>query len=330
MMRRTLIPILCALLLTAGCNVHEVPEGGDEFPYVKLTLHLSLPQDLPQYKTVEYAAKADGSGEARFQVRFYPYVNQNYAEIPIHLFTFNASELKDQTFTMDVFPLDYHVEVWADWEGYYDTEEFKLVSVYTDSYKGEDPRRDAFCGSTDLVFSGYKENINTQESSMILHRPNARYNIVATDKEQFLKFWAAHIAQRTGSPVKEADLIDLNDFKVRILYPQFLPFVYNMHLGRHVDSVTGVSFDATLQEQEDGTVQLGWDWVFANDEKSAVVVSVALYEKDGTFINQVDDIHIPLYPGKNTTVRGNLLSSGVHSGISIDPSFDGEYTVIIN
>ena len=333
MMRRTLIPILCALLVSAGCNVHEVPEGGDEFPYVTLTLNLSLPQDLPQFTTLEYATKTDpaGQGDARYQVRFYPYVNGNYAEIPIHLFTFNASELQDQTFTMDVFPLDYHIEVWADWgENYYDSEEFKLVTVLTDGYKGADLKRDAFCGSTELVLSGYKENINQHSTSMILHRPNARYNIVATDKEQFLRFWAAQIAQRSGSAVKETDLIDLNEFKVRIIYPQFLPFVYNLHLGRHVDSVTGISFDSSMQELEDGTVRLGWDWVLANDEKSSVVVSVALYEADGTFISQVDGIQIPLCPGKNTTVRGNLLSSGVHSGISIDPSFDGEYTVIIN
>lgn len=330
MMRRTLIPILCALFITAGCNVHEVPDGGDDYPYVALSLHLSLPQDLPQFKTVEYATKADAS-EARYLIRFYPYVGENYAEIPIHLFTFNAKELADQTFTCDVFPLDYHIEVWADWGGsYYDTEEFKSVTVETDPYQGAALRRDAFCGSSDMVLSNHKENISQAEASITLHRPNATFNIVATDKEQFLKSWASKIAQRSSKAVKEEDIIDLNDFKVRIIYPQFLPVVYNVHSGRHVDSTTGVSFESTLKELEDGNVELGWDWVLANDEKSSVVVSVALYEADGTFISQVDDIRVPLCPGKNTTVTGNLLSSGVHGGISIDTSFDGEYTVIIN
>jgi hypothetical protein len=334
MTRRTLIPILCALLVTAGCNVHEVPEGGDEHPYVSLTLHLSLPQDLPQFRTVEYASKAEdrpsGGLDARYLIRFYPYVGKDYAEIPVHEFSFEAAELKDQTFTVDVLPLDYHVEVWADHAGCYSAGDFKAVEAVTEPYAGGSNRRDAFCGATDLVLSGYKENINWHESSMILHRPNGRFNIVATDKDQFLKFWAAQLAQRSGSAVKDASLIDLREFRVRIIYPQFLPFVYNLHAGRHIDSVTGVSFETTLQETEDGNVEMGWDWVLANDEKSSVVVSLALYEADGTFISQVDNIQVPLCPGKNTTVKGNLLSSGVHSGISIDPSFDGEYTVIIN
>lgn len=329
MMRRTLIPILCALLVTAGCNVHEIPEGGDAFPYVELALHLSLPQDLPQFRTVEYASKA-AAPEARYIVRFYPYVNQNYADKPVHEFTFKDTELKDQTFQCDVLPLDYHIEVWADWEGHYQAEDFQSVEVLTQPYAGASIYRDAFCGATDLVLSNHVENISQDEASLILHRPNARFNIVATDKDVFLRFWAAKIAERSGTEGKETNPVDLDEFRIRILYPQFLPYVYNLHAGRHIDSATGVSFDGTMEELEDGSVQLGWDWVFANDDKSSVVVSVAIYEADGTFISQVDNIQIPLSPGKNTTVKGNLLSSGVHSGISIDPSFDGEFTVIIN
>lgn len=329
MMRRTLIPILCALFISAGCNVHEVPEGGDEFPYVQLTLSLSLPQDLPQFRTVEYDSKAGGQS-ARYIVRFFPYVGSDYVQEAIHEFVFTESDLKDQTFTMDVFPLDYHVEVWADWSEYYDADDFKSIGLVTNPYTGGSVLRDAFCGSTDMVLSGYHENISTHSTSMILHRPNARFNVVATDKEQFLRFWASQLAQRSGTMVKDASLIDLKEFKVRIIYPQFLPCVYNLHSGRHVDSATGISFETTLQEDADGNVEMGWDWVYANDERSSVVVSLALYEANGDYISQVDNIQIPLCPGKNTTVKGSLLSSGVHSGISIDPSYDGEYTVIIN
>ena len=331
MKHRTLISLLCILgPLAAGCSIFEVPDGGDEFPHVEVTLHLQLNQELPQFKTVEYITKSD-TPSARYILRFFPYIGSEYTQEAVHEFIFTEAQLADQTVKVDVLPLDYHLEVWADWgEGFYNAADFKEVGVVTDPYAGGSSYRDAFWGATSLDLSGNQENISNHEASLTLNRPNARFEFIATDKEQFINRMATEMATKDGSNVKDPDAINIGDFAVRIIYPQFLPCVYNVHSGKHTDSATGVSFRTTMTELEDGTVNLGWDWVLANDDQSSVIVSLAIYDKEDKFISQVDNIQIPLSPGKNTTVRGQLLSSKMDSGISIDPTFDGEITVPIN
>lgn len=329
----TLITVLCTLgLLAAGGCVHEVPEGGDEYASVALTLHLSMSQDIPENQTVVYETKAVSAATARYLIRLFPYVGEKHLTVTPYTFSFTAEELSGRSFTVDVPPLNYHVEVWADHlmdgKPCYNADDFGAISVGLDPYAGGSEQRDAFCGEADIDLSIYKENQNVHKEDIALRRPNARFTFVATDKDRFFKRVAEMRAEK--SKAGEEEPIVTSDFRIRIIYPQFMPSVFNLHNGRNVDSATGVSFWSSMTELPDGNVSIGWDWVLANDDNASVVVSLALYDKDESFISRIDDILIPLSPGKNTTVMGKLLSSGMASGISIDPSFDGEIIVPIH
>ena len=230
--------------------------------------------------------------------------------------------------------MDYHVEVWADWLEYkapfYSTAVFNAVGVNTDPYSGANPYRDAFCGSFDIDLSAYHTNNSIATAEVTLHRPNARFTFISNDREEFLHYWASEIALNDGTGVKDPDSIDLDTFRVRIYYPQYMPSEYNLFEGEITDSATGVWFETSMAKQKDGTIEVGWDWVLAAGESSSVMVSLEFYDNEGTLINRINNILIPVAPGKLTTVTSKLLTNNINNGITIDPSFDGEFIVHIN
>ncbi len=332
-MRHGLSVLLFILMFAAaGCSIHEVPEGGDENAGVVLSLDIFLDDEISQYASIAYSTKAAGP-QARYIVRFFPIVGEKVVtEAP---FEFVATEdaLTDRTYALGVPPLNYHLEVWADWTAgdapFYNAADFGAVAVNLKPYIGAVASKDAFCGSMDLDLSGYPANNSIATASITLSRPVARYNFISTDKDEFLNYWAGEIAASDGTNVKDPDAVDLSGIRVVVTYPQYMPSVYDLHQGLVTDSATGVSFETHLKVLPDGNLEVAWDWVLASGEDPSVVVSLAFYDYDGTFINKIDDVQIPLSPGLNTTVTGKLLTSDFSSGIRIDPSFDGEFIIHI-
>ena len=323
MMRRFLSILCFAALLAAGCSVYEVPVGGDDFPEVALTLSVGLENNIGQHSTVDYT-KAAGSSQAngRFILRFFPLTGEgnSFLTATPYEFSFTEQQFADGSFTVAVPPLDYHLEVWADRQdgtnSFYDASNFSEIGVNKDSYAGGSELRDAFCGSIDIKLSSHLENRSTDNASVSLKRPVAKFSFVSTDKAEFLKYWGENA--------------DLSKFRVRVSYPQFMPSAYNLHKGESTDSATGVYFDTNLSELEDGNIELGWDWVFATDDKSSVVVSMEVFDPSGTSICNVSNILLPLAPGKKTTLLGKLLTSGAQGGITIDPGFEDDIVIVIS
>lgn len=324
---------ICALgLLAAGCGIPVEPEEEGD-PMVMLTLNISFDQAMPDHTSISYKTKASAP-LARYTVCMYTYDGDKYTTRNPLVFSATGADLNDRSYTINVQPLNYHVEVWADWieDGtpFYNVEDFSAVAVNTDPYTGASYKRDAFCGEMDLDLSGYKGKENRHEASITLARPNSRFSIVSTDREQFLDHWAGEVALSDGTYVKDIDAIDLSAFKVRVYYSQYMPSKYNLHEGVVCDSATGVWFDTYLSELPDGTIQIAWDWVFTGGKDSSVVVSVEIYDPEGNVINRLDDIMIPLSPGQVSTVTGSMLTSHLKGGITVDPSFNGEYIVHLN
>lgn len=318
--------------MVSGCAIHEVPEGGDETGGVVLSLDIFLNDNISQLATIFYEKTKAAAPEARYIVRFFPRVGDHYLTDAPFEFIKNESDLTDRTYALAVPPMDYHVEVWADWvdgqSAFYDTADFGAIAVGTNPYAGAQEWRDAFCGSTEIDLSGYPSNNSIATGSVTLSRPNARYSFISTDKDEFLDYWASEIAINDGTTIKDPDAIDISSIRVVVTYPEYMPSVFNLHEGVVSDSATGVSFETHPRVLRDGSLEVAWDWVLASDEDASVVVSLAFYSSDGTFINRIDSVNVPLAPGSNTTVKGKLLTSNFSSGIRIDPSFDGE--IIVN
>ena len=331
-MRHKLILLLCTLgLMAAGCSIHEVPEGGDG-AQLKLALDIFLNQEMPQIARINWSTKA-AAPQARYIVRFYPYVGDKFlTEAPFE-FVANETDLTDQRYVLDVPPMNYHMEVWADWvdDGvpFYDTSDFGSIAVNTKPYSGANLHRDAFCGARDLDLSGYIYSTSVATASITLSRPNARLSFISTDLDEFVNYWAGVIAVSNGTNVKDPDAVDLSTFRVVVTYPQYMPGVYSLHSGEVTDSVTGVSFETGMRRLPDGSIEVAWDWILCHDEESSVVVSLAVYDESGTLINSIDNLLVPIAPGCISTVTGKLLTSSGHSGVEIDPLFDGEFIIHI-
>ena len=331
---RFIIPAILALAL-AACDVHELPVGDAD---VAVTLNLRYNYDLPQYQTMDFDTRADGQQYiTRYVINLYKYASETYSTTPSYSFVFLGTSIKnlDNTFTFGVEAANYRVVVWTDYIAYgtevdlfYNPTDFSEV-VLTNKYYGAEPMRDCFFGSEDMLMADLLASGSTYDCTVNLERPVARFNFISTDSDKFLDYWIQQLALRNGTFVKKDKKdLDLNKFSVRFVYPQYLPNTFNLHSGKAVDSATGVSFTTNMQVLEDGNIDLGFDWVFMGDE-GKVVVSLELYDQDGTYISTVSNITVPVKRGQQTTVIGKILTSGISSGISIDPTYDGEFTVFI-
>ena len=333
MMRRIFFPLAIVLMVVSGCYKRISPGGGGDDdpgtdpelnPTVHLYLTLVYPTELPQYKDVSYDTKAEGSMSCL--LRLYPLEEEGgYAKTPAYEFNEADGAVNGYVFSMDVKPAKYRIAAWTSAQGWYNTADFAEITLAGIEYTACSEERDAFCGLLDLDLS--KENGMSGVVVMPMERPHARYNFVATDKEAFAELWSKEMSRR-GQEVSKSS-VDLSQFHVHYSYPQFLPNTYSLFGRKPVDSATDVEFEAKMTLLEDGTVDLGFDYVFVGDDESSIVVTLSFFDQNGEFISSLSDLEIPLVRGKNTTVKGKLLTSGISNGITINPGFDGEIVITI-
>ncbi|MBQ9720750.1 MAG: hypothetical protein IJV64_08660 [Oscillospiraceae bacterium] len=331
--------LLMAVLLPVSCDIHQEPVGDAA---VSLTLHLRFETAIEPGPVVEYATKSDapasaaaGENEARYTVRLYRYVSDTWDPEPAYEMTFYDKALADRDLDCDVElpvePANYRVAVWADYvqdgEGRYDASDFGAVQMAATA--GCDEHRAAWFCTDDLPLASILTAGASWEQTLVLRRPHARYRVIATDVEEFLNYWAGQLALRDGTMVKDPEALDISKFRVRYSYPQYLPSAFGLFSDRPVDARTGVSFEAPMTVLPDGTVDLGFDYVFVAGDGGSVTVSLAFYDEKGERVSGVEGLEVPLERSKLTTVRGKVLTSGIDSGISIDPTYDGEYNVIL-
>ena len=84
-----------------------------------------------------------------------------------------------------------------------------------------------------------------------------------------------------------------------------------------------------MHQREDGMVEIGADWVLQGAKEGLVVVLLEFYDAEGMYLSTLQSVEIPLLRGHLTTIQGKLLTSGVNSGITIDPTFDGDFNVYL-
>lgn len=326
---------LLAVLCLSACDVHELPVGSSD---VDVTLHITLDRELRPYKTVEYPlTKAEEEGlEARCELRVYQGVPGNFEREPFISSSFTLEGLADleRDVSLQLRPGRYLVQAWVDFvpqdgSPFWDASSFQEVRIIGE-YTGGDPRRDAFYIQQELPLETLITAGSVYEATLTLHRPLAQYRFVATDKEEFLQFWAMETAIRQKSIVKPViEASELKDFRVRVVYPQYLPNAFNLWTGAASDAGTGYSFWTKMQLREDGNVNLAWDWVLTGPDEGLVVVSLEFYDPEGEYISTFRNFELPLWSSGVTTVQGRILTAGVDSGIAIDPTFDGEFNVYL-
>ena len=123
--------------------------------------------------------------------------------------------------------------------------------------------------------------------------------------------------------------INLNDYDVKIHYPQYMPNAFNLATDRTAWSYVNISFNSKMIKMSDTEAALGFDYVFANEVDPKVVMAVSLHSKDGTQLARSIDVTVPLERGKVTTVTGSFLLEESDGGVSINPDFDGEFNIVL-
>lgn len=347
-MKKLLYLIICMpLWLLTSCNVHEWPDTPE---FVKFHLRLNYETAMTEwhhlYDGLSIVEKGYGEtydnhqqyGQIRYIVRAYPIsdkqrVSQDYR----HEFVFskNIAEGYDHEVTLDLLPGDYKIMVWSDLVKRYGNTPFYEAANFAEivlqgEHQANTDHRDAFRGSNQIsLVSDIVERL-PDTLNMVMQRPLAKYEIQTTDLKEFLdkefEFLQKEAATRGEEPPTR---VNIEDYKVIFYYSGFMPNAYNMNTDKPVDSVMGVSFESSLVALNENEASLGFDYVLANDRKSAVTVQIGFYDKEDRQLAMSDMINVPLQRSHHTILKGSFLISQASGGIVINPDFDGNFNIEI-
>lgn len=246
---------------------------------------------------------------------------------------------------------------------FYNTTNFRRISLQG-THEGNNDFRDAFSGSADLkvIRRGSKETPSTVTVQM--RRPLAKFEFITTDLQEFItktieamiRKEEAEAAAKAGETksdggdnpeditptesetkadgdTKTGDtktpVVDLEKYTVVFFYSGYMPNAYNMMEGKPCDSATGVKFSSAISAIDNHDARLGFDYVFVNGEESSVMVTVALYDEEGTQLSISRQIEVPIKRSMLTTVRGSFLMQNTGGGVAIDPGFEDEFNIYI-
>ena len=326
---------LCAL---SSCDVHEFP--AEEPGKQSITLNLEFQTEMPLHQTVEYTRSGGASTNAgdydiRYQIRVY---RTDGAGEPLSdaytLITGTKDDVTDLNHSVDIEleKGNYRFLVWADYvdnggdaDKFYTTGDFKEITLAGDGHCGNNAFRDAFRGET--VAAVTAENGVTQEITVEMERPLARFQFVTTDLETFItnalkEQEARNSAEKGNSPTKA---VNLDDYRIVFRYAGFMPSAFNNFTNKPIDAVTGVSFTGRITRLSETEAELGFDYVFVNGTESTVPIAVEVYNLENELLSSTDPIDVPLERSKLTIVRGPFLTTQASGGVGIDPGFDGEW-----
>ena len=326
---------LFAIGMASSSCVHQFPEE-DEIG----TVHLTVLQDrewLPD--TTVYLTRAENQDVViRYDFKVFPKGNNTY---PVKEFTIIKDDLTRQDYTTDLelMPGEYDLYCWSDYaypDGdpiYYDDDNFAAIT-YIKPYEGDSDLRDAFRGMTSFTITenGYYE-LKPVEATITLSRPLARYKFIATDLAEFIDKEITR-GKLTNSP-DDVILGDgpryakLADYKIKVLYPMYMPAVFNNFRNNPVDSWTGVEFTCSMLQLSGTEAQLAMDYVMVNGLQSSVQVMLEVYDPDGMLLARTNTMTIPTKRDRTTLVYSKFLTTIRNDGVGINPDFEGEYNIEI-
>jgi hypothetical protein len=329
---------MCVVLAAclASC-VHEFPDDGNAVDpqgnkLVEVNLHLSFPEEMPLYQEAQFSPRRTSSAELSHDLR---YIIRGYRSQDGKTF----SRTPDTTFLVTApipngnYDMDYtcrlregywRFHVWTDFvesgslaDKYYNSADFaNIILLNKSDYEGNNDFRDVFKGEE---FATLDATLATTYSITVnMLRPVAKVQFISTDYSDFV----ANIS-------KTAAKFDLDDYRVLISYPGFMPSSFNMFTDRPTDVWTGVRFDGNVVKQNDREAMVGYDYIFVNSEETKVSMALAVYDRDGIMLASTQSLDVPLLRGHLTIVKGAFLTSEGNGGIGIDPGFTDEYNIEI-
>ncbi len=279
----------------------------------------------------------------------------------------DVSEL-DNEVTVSIDEGTYDFYVWTDFvekgtgrDYFYDTRNFRKISI-TGEYEGDNDFRDAFVGHKELTVERLGASVPPVSGTVEMERPLAKFEFITTDLQEFITKVISDMNKKnkdtksadtqvnadddvgaagsSGDDTKAEDdtkgdgdskspVVDLKKYNVVFYYTGYLPSVFNMRDNKPCDSSTGVSFSSDITLIDEHNARLGFDYVLVNGKESSVMVAVGLFDEDGVRLSMTNPIEVPLKRSMLTTVKGSFLMQDTGGGVAIDPSFEGEFNIVI-
>ena len=345
---KTSVLVLFAALFTT-CDVHEWP---DEVPLTKeyFTIYLDFDTDMAEqdYFYDSRSAELIAGYEMRYTLKAFPYETtrnsdgtRSISRAAMWEFTFNrAVALNDYDceVKLQIPKGEYTLMVWADFvkkgsrdHHFYNPSNFSEIILHGD-HKANTDLRDAFRGILSANVVPPEKGRAPEDIVVNMERPLAKFTVVTTDLREFFEREeeaARKRAEARGEEYDDTRSINLSDYQVVFYYSGFMPSAYSMFTDKPIDSKTGVTFYSTLEQINDEEARMGFDYVMVNGKDASVMVTMGLLDSEGNPVSTSDEINVPLGRSKNTTVRGKFLMQEANGGIGIDPSFEGDYNVVI-
>lgn len=331
---------ICTMTLLLGSCVHEFPEAGearDVVLYFHHDIEWSYHDITVSRATVESPTASIEGIHARYHLMFYNEGEYDYPVLEKELYN---EDLSREDFSEEVMlpPGNYEMYLWSDYADaslqksfFFDSKDHSAI-VYSEPYNGNNELRDAFRGYAKFSVQPTVELDYHEDVSVTIERPLARYEIVATDFEEFIQ---KEISRRQQLPDRNMDLeapqrvIAVEDYKVKVKYTGYMPSKFNNFDNGPINSSVDVSYDAEITALSSSEARIGFDYVMVNGEESSVMVAVEIYNSDGEKIASSNSFEVPTKRSRNTTVRGKFLTSEASQGIIIDITFEGIYIVNI-
>lgn len=229
---------------------------------------------------------------------------------------------KEYRMGLSLFKGAYDVKLWVDYaveagkDLYYNTNDLQSI-ICTEPYTGSTDYRDCMYGATTIDLTSYEDNATEKiEVKAALERPLAKYRIIATDVEEFLRKTKKQRA-------------DGNTYTITFSYGFYLPTGFNIVTGKPMNSLTGVKYSAPITIPDDGSQEcvMGTDFIFVNGTESFVVLTIELTDADGKVVSRTRGLEVPYRRGYQTTVRGKFLTNEMQGGIDIDTDYEGDIDV---
>ena len=338
------LPFIMAL---TSC-VHEWPEPAE----TDFVLSLEFPDEMPQGPTHEIGTRASYNAEdydVRYIIEAYEKLSDgSYNETEAYArFEFSQDDVKtlDKSLDLRIMEGEYRFRVWVDYIDsetaapvFYNADNLRYIKLFGRDegikHVGNNDFRDAFAGCIDAEIVRFGGNHAPSSATVRMYRPLSKIVFITTDLDDWItKVITNRMEMMAQSGQKDVPItsedVKLEDYDIRIHYPQYMPNAFNLETDRTAWSDVNVNFTSKMTKLSGTEASLGFDYVFANEEDPKVVMAVSLHSQDGTQLARSIDITVPLERGKVTTVKGSFLLEESDGGVSINPDFDGEFNIVL-
>ncbi len=343
-MKRLTTYIICLLVFTlTSCDktVLEFPEGeGADPTLVNLTLNFEVdPQIVPYSSGGRSEASETDWDDVRWIVEVF---RDEISGEPVEKRILSSEQAADghhkiQT-NLSLHAARYHIVTWADYvnngstaDKYYIVNSLASIKIPENGkYIGNEDYKATYVAKQEVDLRNYADQWNeTVNTTVTLRLPMAKIEFITTDIDKFLDEQAGRREKMGNNTDNALQKVDLSKIQIQVEYAGFFPSGFNVYTNKPNDARMGVYFECFMKPLTNKEAHLASDYIFVNGSESAVKVNLIIRDVDGTLLNKVENINVPIVRGKLTTIRDEFLTRNYAPGIGISPDFDGEINVVI-